>query len=151
MQSKSCPKTVGWYPGNCAQCWWITNTSCVQAERSSFLPGAWSRAVFTERNKLQWLMCSRGKFFLLPPCSLLVSTHTTEQSWVSPWSCASDVSNNVSSRKCWRSPLLRLSEGSTATLWTPGASTTSATSACFSILFCICKQKLYDTNTFRIY
>lgn len=86
-----------------------------------------------QMNEPQRSACLREKFFssLLSAC---LHTHYSEGgSRLSPRSCASDVSSNVSSRKWWRSlsgrafpRQRRQSGGRTAPTRTPGARATSA-------------------------
>lgn len=100
-RAKSSPKNSGLISGNCTLYWRaeMTNTGFYSGTKILSPPGCIIQSCAnTETDKLQRLMRFRVKFF--PACSSLVSTHTTERSWVFPWSCcASDVSNNVSSRK----------------------------------------------------
>lgn len=101
----SLPQTVGWNPETEAE---ITITSCSQTLKSSVPPvhNPELTVASTVENNIQRCVCFTVKFF---QPALRLSAHTVgERGWVSPWSCASDVSNDVSSRKWWRSPAVRL-------------------------------------------
>lgn len=103
----------------------------LRSGRKLFSPPGWtehSRAAVTQMTTFNRLLCFWGKVFPPSLLSVRLQPHYGDE-LSSPWTCASDVTNNVSSRKWWRSPVVRFhgtgakNGGSIAPVWMPGVST----------------------------